>query len=78
MARKKITVVGVGKMYGATAAQRLVDKDSEDVVAGRHYRRHLPQRSKRLTSAETAAPSRAYDSRLVGNLNGYIRKPADS
>jgi malate dehydrogenase len=66
MARKKITVVGAGNV-GATAAQRLVDKELGDVVLV-DIIEGMPQ-GKALDLAETA-PIEGYDSRLVGT-NGY-------
>src|SRR5690349_5098556 len=66
MARKKITVVGAGAV-GATAAQRIVEKELGDVVlvdiiAG------VPQ-GKSLDLAE-AGPIEGYDCRLTG-ANDY-------
>src|SRR6476620_2656379 len=72
MARKKITVVGAGNV-GATAAQRLVDKELGDVVLV-DIIEGMPQ-GKALDLAETA-PIEGYDSRLVGT-NGY-KETADS
>src|SRR5262249_8476371 len=72
MARKKITVVGAGNV-GATAAQRLVDKELGDVVLVDIIER-MPQ-GKALDLAETA-PVEGYDSLLVGT-NGY-KETADS
>src|ERR1041384_2714950 len=72
MARKKITVVGAGNV-GATAAQRLVDKELGDVVLV-DIIEGMPQ-GKALDLAETA-PIEGYDSRLVGS-NGY-KETADS
>ncbi len=66
MARKKITVVGAGNV-GATAAQRLVDKELGDVVLV-DIIEGMPQ-GKALDLAETA-PIEGYDSRLAGT-NGY-------
>lgn len=66
MARKKITVVGAGNV-GATAAQRLADKELGDVVLI-DIIEGMPQ-GKALDLAETA-PIEGYDSRLVGS-NGY-------
>jgi malate dehydrogenase len=66
MARKKITVVGAGNV-GATAAQRLADKELGDVVLV-DIIEGMPQ-GKALDLAETA-PIEGYDSRLVGT-NGY-------
>jgi malate dehydrogenase len=66
MARKKITVVGAGNV-GATAAQRLADKELGDVVLV-DIIEGMPQ-GKALDLAE-AAPVEGYDSRLVGT-NGY-------
>ena len=72
MARKKITVVGAGNV-GATAAQRLADKELGDVVLV-DIIEGMPQ-GKALDLAETA-PVEGYDSRLVGT-NGY-KETADS
>src|SRR5947208_395184 len=72
MARKKITVVGAGNV-GATAAQRLADKELGDVVLV-DIIEGMPQ-GKALDLAETA-PIEGYDSRLVGT-NGY-KETADS
>ena len=66
MARKKITVVGAGNV-GATAAQRLADKELGDVVLV-DIIEGMPQ-GKALDLAE-AAPVEGYDSRLIGT-NGY-------
>ncbi len=66
MARKKITVVGAGNV-GATAAQRLADKELGDIVLV-DIIEDMPQ-GKALDLAETA-PIEGYDSRLVGS-NGY-------
>ncbi len=66
MARKKITVVGAGNV-GATAAQRLADKELGDIVLV-DIVEGMPQ-GKALDLAE-AAPVEGYDSRLVGT-NGY-------
>jgi len=66
MARKKITVVGAGNV-GATAAQRLADKELGDVVLI-DIIEGMPQ-GKALDLAEPA-PIEGYDSRLVGS-NGY-------
>src|SRR5881628_1749234 len=66
MARKKITVVGAGNV-GATAAQRLVDKELGDVVLV-DIIEGMPQ-GKALDLAETA-PVEGYDASLVGT-NGY-------
>src|SRR5262249_2033764 len=66
MARKKITVVGAGNV-GATAAQRLADKELGDVVLI-DIIEGMPQ-GKARDLAETA-PIEGYDSRLVGS-NGY-------
>jgi malate dehydrogenase len=72
MARKKITVVGAGNV-GATAAQRLADKELGDVVLV-DIIEGMPQ-GKALDLDETA-PIEGYDSRLVGT-NGY-KETADS
>ena len=72
MARKKITVVGAGNV-GATAAQRLVDKELGDVVLV-DIIEGMPQ-GKALDLAETA-PIEGYDARLIGT-NGY-KETADS
>jgi malate dehydrogenase len=72
MARKKITVVGAGNV-GATAAQRLADKEFGDVVLV-DIIEGMPQ-GKALDLAETA-PIEGYDSRLIGT-NGY-KETADS
>lgn len=72
MARKKITVVGSGNV-GATAAQRLADKELGDVVLV-DIIEGMPQ-GKALDLAE-AAPVEGYDSRLIGT-NGY-KETADS
>ena len=72
MSRKKITVVGAGNV-GATAAQRLADKELGDVVLV-DIIEGMPQ-GKALDLAETA-PIEGYDSRLVGT-NGY-KETADS
>ena len=66
MARKKITVVGAGNV-GATAAQRLADKELGDVVLV-DIIEGMPQ-GKALDLAE-AAPVEGYDARLIGT-NGY-------
>ena len=66
MSRKKITVVGAGNV-GATAAQRLADKELGDIVLV-DIIEGMPQ-GKALDLAE-AAPVEGYDSRLVGT-NGY-------
>jgi malate dehydrogenase len=66
MARKKISVVGAGNV-GATAAQRLADKELGDVVLV-DIIEGMPQ-GKALDLAE-AAPVEGYDSRLIGT-NGY-------
>ncbi|HEV8484430.1 MAG TPA: malate dehydrogenase [Blastocatellia bacterium] len=66
MGRKKITVVGAGNV-GATAAQRLADKELGDVVLV-DIIEGMPQ-GKALDLAE-AAPVEGYDSRLIGT-NGY-------
>src|SRR5690349_18515558 len=66
MARKKITVVGAGNV-GATAAQRLADKELGDVVLV-DIIEGMPQ-GKALDLNETA-PIEGYDARLVGT-NGY-------
>ena len=66
MASKKITVVGAGNV-GATAAQRLADKELGDVVLV-DIIEGMPQ-GKALDLAE-AAPVEGYDSRLIGT-NGY-------
>ncbi|MEW6208892.1 MAG: malate dehydrogenase [Acidobacteriota bacterium] len=66
MARKKITVVGAGNV-GATAAQRLVDKELGDVVLV-DIIEGMPQ-GKALDLAETA-PIEGYDCYLAGT-NGY-------
>jgi malate dehydrogenase len=72
MARKKITVVGGGNV-GATAAQRLADKELGDVVLV-DIIEGMPQ-GKALDLNETA-PVEGYDARLVGT-NGY-KETADS
>ena len=72
MARKKITVVGAGNV-GATAAQRLADKELGDVVLV-DIVEGMPQ-GKGLDLNETA-PVEGYDARLVGT-NGY-KETADS
>ncbi|HKV40791.1 MAG TPA: malate dehydrogenase [Blastocatellia bacterium] len=72
MARKKISVIGAGNV-GATAAQRLVDKELGDVVLV-DIIEGMPQ-GKALDLAETA-PIEGYDSHLVGS-NGY-KETADS
>src|SRR5262245_41223092 len=66
MARKKITVVGAGNV-GATAAQRLADKELGDVVLV-DIVEGMPQ-GKALDLAESA-PIEGYDSRLIGT-HGY-------
>ncbi len=66
MGRKKITVVGAGNV-GATAAQRLADKELGDVVLV-DIIEDMPQ-GKALDLAE-AAPVEGYDARLTG-ANGY-------
>ena len=66
MSRHKITVVGAGNV-GATAAQRLADKELGDVVLV-DIIEGMPQ-GKALDLAE-AAPVEGYDSRLTGT-NGY-------
>src|SRR5437868_12459318 len=72
MARKKISVIGAGNV-GATAAQRLADKELGDVVLV-DIVEGMPQ-GKALDLAE-AAPIEGYDSRLAGS-NGY-KETADS
>jgi malate dehydrogenase len=72
MARKKITVVGGGNV-GATAAQRLADKELGDVVLV-DIIEGMPQ-GKALDLNETA-PVEGYDARLTGT-NGY-KETADS
>jgi malate dehydrogenase len=72
MGRKKITVVGGGNV-GATAAQRLADKELGDVVLV-DIIEGMPQ-GKALDLNETA-PVEGYDARLVGT-NGY-KETADS
>jgi malate dehydrogenase len=72
MARKKITVVGAGNV-GATAAQRLADKELGDVVLV-DIIEGMPQ-GKSLDLNESA-PIEGYDARLVGS-NGY-RETANS
>ncbi|HVF92296.1 MAG TPA: malate dehydrogenase [Blastocatellia bacterium] len=72
MARKKISVVGAGNV-GATAAQRLADKELGDVVLV-DIVEGMPQ-GKALDLNETA-PVEGYDARLTGT-NGY-KETADS
>lgn len=72
MGRKKITVVGGGNV-GATAAQRLADKELGDVVLV-DIIEGMPQ-GKALDLNETA-PVEGYDARLTGT-NGY-KETADS
>jgi malate dehydrogenase len=72
MSRKKITVVGAGNV-GATAAQRLADKELGDVVLV-DIIEGMPQ-GKALDLAQ-AAPIEGYDVRLIGT-NGF-KETADS
>jgi malate dehydrogenase len=72
MSRKKITVVGAGNV-GATAAQRLADKELGDVVLV-DIIEGMPQ-GKALDLAQ-AAPIEGYDVRLIG-ANGF-KETADS
>jgi malate dehydrogenase len=72
MARKKITVVGAGNV-GATAAQRLAEKELGDVVMV-DIIEGMPQ-GKGLDLAETA-PIEGYDAFTIGS-NGY-KETADS
>jgi malate dehydrogenase len=72
MSRKKITVVGAGNV-GATAAQRLADKELGDVVLV-DIIEGMPQ-GKALDLAQ-AAPIEGYDLRLIGT-NGF-KETADS
>jgi malate dehydrogenase len=66
MARRKVTIVGAGNV-GATAAQRIVDKELADVVLV-DIVQGVPQ-GKALDLAESA-PIEGYDCRLVGS-NDY-------
>ncbi len=72
MGRKKITVVGAGNV-GATAAQRLAEKELGDVVMV-DIIEGMPQ-GKALDLAETA-PIEGYDAFTLGS-NGY-KEAADS
>lgn len=72
MARKKISIIGAGNV-GATAAQRLADKELGDIVLV-DIIEGMPQ-GKALDLAE-AAPIEGYDVKLVGS-NGY-KETADS
>src|SRR5256714_2341528 len=65
MARKKVTIVGAGNV-GATAGQRIVDKELADVVLI-DIIEGVPQ-GKALDLAESA-PIEGYDSRLTGTNN---------
>ena len=66
MARRKVSVVGAGNV-GATAAQRIVDKELADVVLV-DIIEGVPQ-GKALDLAESA-PTEGYDCRLTGS-NSY-------
>jgi malate dehydrogenase len=66
MARRKVTIVGAGNV-GATAAQRIVDRDLADVVLV-DIVKGVPQ-GKALDLAESA-PIEGYDCRLTGS-NDY-------
>jgi malate dehydrogenase len=65
MARKKVTIVGAGNV-GATAGQRIVDKELADVVLI-DIIEGVPQ-GKALDLAESG-PIEGYDSRLTGTNN---------
>src|SRR6266699_4731170 len=65
MARKKITIVGAGNV-GATAGQRIADKELADVVLI-DIVEGVPQ-GKALDLAESG-PIEGYDSRLTGTNN---------
>src|SRR5215469_5799283 len=65
MARRKVSIVGAGNV-GATAAQRIVDKELADVVLI-DIVEGVPQ-GKALDLAESA-PIEGYDCRLVGTNN---------
>jgi malate dehydrogenase len=65
MARKKVTIVGAGNV-GATAGQRIVDKELADVVLI-DIVEGVPQ-GKALDLAESG-PIEGYDSRLIGTNN---------
>ena len=65
MARKKVSIVGAGNV-GATAGQRIVDKELADVVLI-DIIEGVPQ-GKALDLAESG-PIEGYDSRLVGTNN---------
>src|SRR5947207_6544230 len=65
MARKKVTIVGAGNV-GATAGQRIVDKELADVVLI-DIIEGVPQ-GKALDLAESA-PIEGYDCRLTGTNN---------
>ena len=65
MARKKVSIVGAGNV-GATAGQRIVDKELADVVLI-DIVEGVPQ-GKALDLAESG-PIEGYDSRLVGTNN---------
>ena len=65
MARRKVTVVGAGNV-GATAAQRIVDKELADVVLV-DIVEGVPQ-GKALDLAESG-PVEGYDCRLTGTNN---------
>src|SRR5499427_277119 len=66
MARRKVTIVGAGNV-GATAAQRIVDRDLADVVLV-DIVKGVPE-GKALDLAESA-PIEGYDCRLTGS-NDY-------
>src|SRR5437867_3575378 len=72
MARKKVSIVGAGNV-GATAGQRIVDKQLADVVLI-DIIEGMPQ-GKALDLAESG-PIEGYDCRLIGS-NGY-RETANS
>jgi len=65
MARKKVSIVGAGNV-GATAGQRIVDKELADVVLI-DIIEGVPQ-GKALDLAESG-PIEGYDSRLIGTNN---------
>jgi len=73
MPRKKVTVVGSGNV-GATAAQRIVDKELADVVLI-DILEGIPQ-GKGLDLLE-AGPVEGYDSRVVGTNNYVDTKDSD-
>src|SRR6478735_6224600 len=73
MARRKVTIVGAGNV-GATAGQRIADKELADVVLI-DIVEGVPQ-GKALDLAESA-PVEGYDCRLVGSNNYYDTAGSD-